>query len=301
MDSARPPEQTPPLFVGQRLLEALEDLDIGEIPLSEPGARHHRQPLSQRAKGLRTIGDDDNGLLDRRPRHVGWPHEQLRRVYLPRARDAEDGRRGLRGRRRVGLVRDSRVTGGGGGGGGGGFLIAGVTGWGPLTPFPDPDAAEWTRLGLSSDATLDYGPDWEIVSADPASYLGLRYLGEGGAFRLEAALSFADSNFRSLTGAAPPSVFVWTGRAADAPTGTSAPAAQGRCPMLAQLPSGTDPLLGAYYLPAPPAVNVVELATNDEIEIWARASLGGFALNPRLYEAEGFRFFWSATFLGAAP
>lgn len=36
-----------------------------------------------------TVGDDDDGLLNRRTSHVGGSVEELRGVQLPRARDAK--------------------------------------------------------------------------------------------------------------------------------------------------------------------------------------------------------------------
>lgn len=194
---------------------------------------------------------------------------------------------------------EPRGGGGGGGGGGGsthrGFLIHGAAAFGPTTDFPDTlGTAPWTQLGVNSSAVLAYGaPDWEIVSTDPGDFLGVRYLGPGGAFAIETAWNFSDSNFRAIGSDVGPSVFVWVGKSTDAPSGDVAASPIGRNVMPAGFVSGSD-LLGAYYLPSPTAQNIVELATNDVIEVWARPRLGGGAQNPRVNTSQGFDFRWLA-------
>ncbi|KAJ0369332.1 hypothetical protein COL154_002218 [Colletotrichum chrysophilum] len=77
------------LLLRQALLEATQDLRVGELALGEPGLGDDAQPLAHHAKVLRRVGDDDDGLLDRRAGHVGGAVDQLRGVELPRARNAE--------------------------------------------------------------------------------------------------------------------------------------------------------------------------------------------------------------------
>jgi len=94
--------QGSPLFlIGEVLLEAAQDVGIGELPLGEPGGRDHAQLFPQHAKELRRISHDDDGLLHRRTCHVRRPVEKLGGVHLPGARDAEQGR--SRARRGSGL------------------------------------------------------------------------------------------------------------------------------------------------------------------------------------------------------
>lgn len=89
-------QHAPGLLVGQALLEAAEDLDVCELALGEPGLCDDAQALAQHAERPGPVGDDHDGLLHRRPCHIGRPHLELRRVHLPRARDAEERGRGRR-------------------------------------------------------------------------------------------------------------------------------------------------------------------------------------------------------------
>lgn len=82
-------QQAPRLLVGQALLEAAEDLDVGELALSEPGLGDDAQALAEHAKELGAVGDDHDGLLHRGPGHVGGTVDELGRVELAGARDAE--------------------------------------------------------------------------------------------------------------------------------------------------------------------------------------------------------------------
>lgn len=85
----------PRLFVRQALLEAAENLNVGKLALGKPGVGDHAQALAQHAKELRAVGNDDDGLLDRRARDVGGAVDELRRVELAGAGDAEEGGGGL--------------------------------------------------------------------------------------------------------------------------------------------------------------------------------------------------------------
>lgn len=81
------------LLLGQTLLEAAEDLRVGELALREPGLRDDAETLAHHAKVLRRVGDDDDGFLDRRARDVGGPVQELRGIELPCTGYAEQGRR----------------------------------------------------------------------------------------------------------------------------------------------------------------------------------------------------------------
>jgi hypothetical protein len=57
-------EQAPLLLIRQALLEPAQDFDVGEFSLGKPSLRDDTKALAQHAKGLGTIGDDNNGFLD---------------------------------------------------------------------------------------------------------------------------------------------------------------------------------------------------------------------------------------------
>ena len=77
--------ETPSLLIGETLLEALEDLDIGELALGKPSLGHNAQALPQHTKGLGTVGDDDDGLLHGGSGHLGGAVDELGRVELTSA------------------------------------------------------------------------------------------------------------------------------------------------------------------------------------------------------------------------
>lgn len=85
------------LFICQALLKAAQNLNIGKLALGKPGMRDHAEALTEHAKELRAVGNDDDGFLHRRPRHVGRAVDELRGIELARARDAEEGGGGLGG------------------------------------------------------------------------------------------------------------------------------------------------------------------------------------------------------------
>ncbi len=81
------------LFGRETLLEAAQDVRVGEVPLREPRRGHDAQALPQHAEAPGAVRDHHQGLLYRRAGHVWGAVEQRRRVDLPCARDAEEGRR----------------------------------------------------------------------------------------------------------------------------------------------------------------------------------------------------------------
>ncbi len=85
------------LFVRQALLEAAQNLHVGKLALGKPGMRDHAEALAKHAKELRAVGNDDDGFLHRRPRHVGGAVGELRGINLARAGDAKEGGGGLGG------------------------------------------------------------------------------------------------------------------------------------------------------------------------------------------------------------
>lgn len=57
-------QDTPGFFIREAFLEPVQNFDICKLSLRKPCLRDYAQALSQHAKELGTVGDDDNRLLD---------------------------------------------------------------------------------------------------------------------------------------------------------------------------------------------------------------------------------------------
>lgn len=57
-------QNTPRFFIREAFLESVQDFDICKLALRKPCLCDYAQALSQHAKELGTVGDDDNRLLD---------------------------------------------------------------------------------------------------------------------------------------------------------------------------------------------------------------------------------------------
>ena len=80
------------------LREALQNLDIGEIPLRKPSRGHNPQLRLDSSKVLRTVTDDHDGLLHRTPCDLSRAVDQFACVQLSRTRDAKEARGRVRAR-----------------------------------------------------------------------------------------------------------------------------------------------------------------------------------------------------------
>jgi hypothetical protein len=86
-------QTTPGFLVGQALLKALQDFNVGELALGEPCLCHDTEPFPKHSKRLWAVGNDNYGLLYGRASDVCWPVDKLGGIELPCARDAEQGGR----------------------------------------------------------------------------------------------------------------------------------------------------------------------------------------------------------------
>ena len=71
-------------------VEIVQDLDICQVSLSEEGASHDTELLSDRSKD-RFFGQNYNSLLHRAPSHLGTFLQESIRSDLAIARDTKDG------------------------------------------------------------------------------------------------------------------------------------------------------------------------------------------------------------------
>ncbi|CRK42187.1 hypothetical protein BN1723_016021, partial [Verticillium longisporum] len=73
------------LLVSKAVLEAAQDLRVGEVALSKPGLRDHAESLAHHAEELGTIGNDNDGFLYSGSGHIGGAIEQLGGIELASA------------------------------------------------------------------------------------------------------------------------------------------------------------------------------------------------------------------------